>query len=242
MKKLVKLFLLWLSSVLCHNKKSKILYYHDIYGKVKYTDMGTPLSLFEQHIQTIRKSGFKISKKISKAEGEVMICFDDGFRGIYDTKDFFIKEGLRPTVFLAVNLIGQPGYLKKEEILELQEAGFIFQCHAWSHKDLTLFTKEELRRELFDSKNKLTELLGKNVDEICFPIGYFSQLVLDECKRYGYNTMYSSIPGNFRDFLFIDGLRTRNLLQYVNTKECRFILHGGNEIIKERYLKMHWKR
>ena len=242
MKKKIKLFLLWLSSLLYHNKKSKVLYYHDIYSEVKYTDMGTSISLFEKHIQTIRKSGFKITKKISKAEGEVMICFDDGFRGIYDTKDFFIKEGLRPTVFLAVDLIGKPGFLNKKEILELQEAGFIFQCHAWSHRDLTSFTKEELKRELFDSKNKLTELLGKSVDEICFPIGYFSKLVLDECKRYGYNIMYSSIPGNHKDFLFIDGLYTRNLLQCADEKECRFILHGGNEIIKERYLKMHWKR
>ena len=152
-----------------------------------------------------------------------MICFDDGFRGIYDTRQFFVEQGLRPTVFLAISLIGQPNYLNREEILELQNLGFIFQCHAWSHSDLTEFSKDELKRELYDSKQQLEELLVKAVDEICFPIGYFSQLVLNECKRYGYNTLYSSIPGNYFDKLYTDGLRTRNLLQFADANEVKLM-------------------
>lgn len=241
MKRIVKMALMWLSSMIHHNCKSKIVYYHDVYGDKKYTDMGTTLEMFAKHIQAIRECGFSIVSKITKNEGEVMICFDDGFRGIYDTHQFFVKQGLRPTVFLAIRLIGQPGYLNREEILELQNLGFIFQCHAWSHLDLTEFSKDELKRELYTSKLQLEDLLGKTVDEICFPIGYFSQLVLDECKRYGYNTMYSSIPGNYFDQLYADGLRTRNLLQFADTNEAKLILHGGNDMIHNRYVKMHWK-
>ncbi|MDC2625238.1 polysaccharide deacetylase family protein [Bacteroides ovatus] len=241
MRKLIKKTLLYFSSILHHNEKSKIVYYHDVYSNKKYTDMGTSLNMFAQHIKVIRKAGFTIKAKIENPNKEVMICFDDGFRGIYDTKQFFIDNGLRPTVFLAISLIGKPGYLNKDEILELQKEGFIFQCHAWSHSDLTEFTKEELVQELYESKKTLTEFLGKTVDEICFPIGYFSQLVLDECKRYGYNTMYSSIPGNYFDQLYADGLRTRNLLQFADANEAKLILHGGNDMIHNRYVKMHWK-
>lgn len=74
-----------------------------------------------------------------------------------------------------------------------------------------------------------------------FPIGYFSQLILDECERYGYHTMYSSIPGNYFDELYVDGLRTRNLLQFANETEVKLVLHGGNEMIHSRYVKMHWR-
>lgn len=241
MRKIVKMALMWLSSVIHRNRKSKIVYYHDVYGDKQYTDMGTTLEMFAKHIQAIRECGFSLVSKITKNEGEAMICFDDGFRGIYDTRQFFVEQGLRPTVFLAISLIGKPGYLNKNEILELQKEGFIFQCHAWSHSDLTEFSKEELVRELCESKKELTELLGKTVDEICFPIGYFSQLVLDECKNYGYSTLYSSIPGNYFDNLYADGLRTRNLLQFADANETKIILHGGNDMIQDRYLKMHWK-
>lgn len=247
MRQLIKRLMMWISSILHRNKKSKILFYHDVYGENQYKDrdtkldMGTPLKVFNNHIQTIRNSGFIIVDKITNSMNEVMICFDDGFKGIYDTREFFVKEGLHPTIFLAVSLIGQPGYLNIQEIRELQQVGFIFQCHAWSHKDLTSFTKQELVRELCESKKVLEEILEREVDEICFPIGYFSQLVLDECKRYGYKVMYSSIPGNFCDKIYGEGLRTRNLLQFSTTSELKFVLYGGNEMIRDHYIKLHWR-
>lgn len=247
MRKLVKIILMWISNVLHHNKKSKIIFYHDVYGDKLYLDrdtnldMGTPLDMFKKHLQVVRDNGFTITDKIMKPEGEVMICFDDGFKGIYDTREYFIKEGLHPTVFLAVSLIGFPGYLDINEIRELQESGFIFQCHAWSHKDLTIYSKDELVRELGESKKTLEEILGKEVDEICFPIGYFSQLVLNECKHYGYRVMYSSIPGNYFDKIYVDGLKTRNLLQFATPSEVKTVLFGGNEMIRDRYEKMHYR-
>ncbi len=241
MRSLIKQILLFISSIIYYNKKSKIIFYHDVYGDNKYTDMGTSLSMFIKHIQAIIKEGFNIVPTIENQENEVMICFDDGFKGIYDTRSFFIENGIYPTVFLAVSLIGQPGYLNKKEILELQDAGFIFQCHAWSHTDLTQFTREELKRELNESRIILTRILQKPVDEICFPIGYFSQLVLNECIRYGYKKMYSSIPGNYYDHVLLEGLYTRNLLQFATPNEMKFVLHGGNELIKNKYINMHWK-
>jgi peptidoglycan/xylan/chitin deacetylase (PgdA/CDA1 family) len=241
MQQLIKRLLMILSSIIKRNRKSKILYYHDVYGENKYTDMGTTLDMFTKHIKTIRDLGFNIKPKIENPENEVMICFDDGFKGIYDTRHFFIKNNLCPTVFLSINLIGTTGYLNQKEILELQNKGFRFQCHAWSHSDLTTFSKNDLERELFESKKKLTDLLGETIDEICFPIGYFSQLVLDECRRYGYKTMYSSIPGNYFDQIYIKELRSRNLVQFADTSEVKSVLLGGYELIKGKYIKMHWK-
>lgn len=242
MKKTIKKLLLLISSILYHDKQSKIIYYHDVYGDKQYTNMGTPLNLFAQHIKVIRKAGFIIKNKIQNYNNEVMICFDDGFHGIYDTKQFFIDNDLHPTVFLAVSLIGKPGYLNNDEIIELQNEGFIFQCHAWSHSDLTMFSKEELQHELNDSKKILTSLLGKTIDQLCFPLGYFSELVLDECKRYGYKVLYSSIPGDYYDNLSVGNVRTRNLAQFADCTEVRLILHGGNNLLRNRYLKQHWRK
>ncbi|MEG1574632.1 MAG: polysaccharide deacetylase family protein, partial [Bacteroidales bacterium] len=181
-----------ISAIINRNHKSKILFYHDVFSNERYTDMGTPQELFGKHIDMIRKCGFEITPEISKNEDQIQICFDDGFRGIWDTRKYFIDNDIKPTIFLAVELIGEKGYLKKDEILELQDNGFIFQSHAWSHKNLTGFNGKELEHEIKGSMDFLSDILGKPVKEICFPIGYFSKNVYNECRRWGYETMYSS--------------------------------------------------
>ncbi|MBO6189879.1 MAG: polysaccharide deacetylase family protein [Alloprevotella sp.] len=237
---LIKNAMLLCGACLFRNTKSKLLYYHDVFASAQYTDMGTPLTLFQQHVRMIREQGFKIVPRISEAEREVALLLDDGFRGIYDVRDYLQRENICPTVFLAVSLIGKDGYLNKEEIKELQGQGFIFQCHAWSHEDLTTFTDEELKRELGESKAYLEDLLGKEVDEICLPIGYFSDHLIEEIKKYGYTRVYSSIPGNYFEPV-VGGMTARNLVQFASPRQVKYMLFGGNWLIKKRYERMHHK-
>ena len=240
LKNSIKTALLGVGSVVSRNHKSKLLYYHDVFGETRYTDMGTPRELFKQHLAVIENEGYKVVNRIENIEGEVALLFDDGFRGIYDIRQEFYNRGLCPTVFLAVSLIGQPGYLMKEDILELQSHGFIFESHGWSHKDMTTFTGSALTHELLDSRKWLSDFLGKEVRELCLPIGYFSDYVVTEAHKAGYNAIYSSIPGNY--FEKVHGsLITRNLLQFATPKQAKYILRGGHELIRGRYEKMHFK-
>lgn len=236
----IKEFLLKVSALLNRNRESKILFYHDVYSHTQYTDMGTDVELFKQHIDTIVKCGFDIVPKITEKKNQIQICFDDGFKGIYDTKDVFEKYNIKPTVFLAVDLIGKEGYLNNNEILELQDCGFIFQSHAWSHKNLTEFSVQDLEREISGSKKFISELLNKEVDEICFPIGFFSKEVYDSCINAGYKTLYSSIPGNYYDFIIYDKIKTRNLIQFYSPKIVKSVLFGALKPFKMRYIKNHF--
>lgn len=236
----IKRILLKLSELLNRNRESKILFYHDVYSHTQYTDMGTDIALFEKHIETIINCGFNIVPKITEKYNQVQLCFDDGFKGIYDTKDIFVKYNIKPTIFLAVNLIGNEGYLNKDEILELQDKGFIFQSHAWSHKNLTEFKETDLEREISGSKKFLADLLGRDVDEICFPIGFFSKEVYDTCINAGYNILYSSIPGNYFDFIIFDKVKTRNLIQFYSPEIVKSVLFGALKPFKLRYIKSHF--
>ncbi len=247
MKQLIKLFLLWVSSVLHRNHKSKILFYHDIYRTINYkaldidVHMGTHIDMFKKHVDVIHKEGFEIVQQITKPNGQVAIMLDDGFRGIYEVKDFFIENNILPTIFLPFGHIGEDCLLSKEEILDLQNSGFRFECHSWSHTDLTSFSDEELRRELGDSKKLLNTILGKEVNEICLPIGYFSNHLIQQLRLYGYKEVYSSIPGNYMEPIH-GWLRTRNLCQFSSPIEVKYILRGGNEMIKKRYERMHYRK
>ena len=85
-----------------YNRKSKILYYHDLHedGKTPYSDWSTPLSLFKQHIKIIEQSGYNIVTTIDQPKNQVLLCFDDGYRGVWDNKDVLLDNNIYPTVFL----------------------------------------------------------------------------------------------------------------------------------------------
>ena len=237
----IKTGLLGLGAMGHRNRDSKLLYYHDVYDEIRYTDMGTPLSLFEQHLEVIGKEGFQVVPRIKKDEGEVALLFDDGFHGIYDVRQFFYDTGICPTVFLAVSLIGKDGYLNKEEILELQKHGFIFESHGWSHKDLTTFDDQGLHHELVNSRQWLSDFLQKDVRELCLPLGCFSDRVEAYAQDAGYTTIYSSVPGSYQKLIH-GSLRARNLLQFASPRLVRFILRGGNELLHHRLERMHYRK
>lgn len=245
-RQLIKDLLLFSGSLLYNNKASKILFYHDIYKKENYKAldadmcMGTHINVFKQHLSIIRNEGFDIVQQITKPQGQIAIMLDDGFKGIYEVKDYLIGKGIFPTIFLPAGLIGDDRLLSKNNILELQENGFRFECHSWSHVDLTTLDDKSLSKELNESKKFLEDLLGRSVTQLCLPIGYFSDHLIERAVSYGYEEIFSSVPGNY-DNLIHNCLRARNLCQFSTPLELRLILRGGNELLKKKYYRAQYK-
>ncbi len=235
-KEIIKKTMFFWAYLLHHNQDSKVVYYHDV-GK-RFTDMGTEMSLLQKHIEMIRRSGFKIVPSIDKHKGQVMICFDDGWAGIYDYKDYFMAQNIKPTIFIAVDLIGKDGFLTEEQIRELEADGFKFEGHTWSHKSLTLFNDEELEHELKDSKKELEKRFGHPFTAICYPQGRFSMHIHDLCKEYGYERQFSSLHGGYYD-LEDKGLICRVCAQFSSATELKWMLNGTSRLFRKRFLKQH---
>lgn len=235
-KDFIKSFIITFFSIVKKNTDSKIIFYHDIYADIQYTEMGTSLAAFRRHIQIINEEGFSIVREIKRKKKDVLICLDDGFRGIWDIRDFLKENEIPLIIFIPIDKIGQDGYLKLEEVLELQKIGVMFQCHSWSHVDLTALDELNLEHELLDAKQKLQTLLGVDVDSICFPKGFFSKLVCEKAYEFGFKKLYSSIWGNFNDTKLPYNVIPRNLVQYSSAKEFRAVLNGGSLILKRRIL------
>lgn len=245
MKRLLRLVLLFIGSIMYRNNKSKILFYHDVFSNYSYKSldsdvlMGTSIEMFKKHINTIYAEGYQVVSRITSDKGQVCIMFDDGFRGIWDNRHYFYENGIEPTIFIAVDLIGKDGFLTKEEIIELQNSGFLFGCHSWTHTNLANKNDKELEIELGRSKSYLSSLLNKEINQLCLPIGYFSDHLIEKCHEYGYTEIYSSIPGNFFEKTR-HGLEPRNLCQFASIFELKLILRGGNDILRKRYEKFHF--
>lgn len=236
MKALIKFFIYLCGYLLHHNRRSKLFYYHDV--DTNYTDMGTPRSLLESHIAKIRKCGFEIVKEISSPNNQIMIAFDDGWKGLYDNKDYFLASGIFPTVFIAVDLIGQEGYMTAEQITELSDLGFCFECHTWTHTGLPDHHGESLKHELQDAREELERRFGKPFTAICFPQGRYSNEVIEGCKAAGFEKMYSSVCGGYYDEYEHHIIR-RNLMQAVPVSQVKLILEGDTPLLRNRDLKHH---
>ena len=72
------------ASLFYFKKRSKVIYYHDIHSDKKYTEMSTPIEVFKSHIQIIYDNGYEIVAEITKPFGQIEICFDDGFLGLFE--------------------------------------------------------------------------------------------------------------------------------------------------------------
>ena len=235
------------NACLLRDRGPKILFYHDVVGERAYSYMSTPFELFSAHVDALSKMGIRITDGIPADSNEVMICFDDGLRGIWDRRDYFFSRNMHPTVSLAVDLVGQPDYLTWKEIGELQQAGFRFVSHTWTHRSLTECKDAELENELSGSRQELSERLGRKVTEVCFPRGRFSLTILESAVAAGYTVGFTSVPGNAdRDVMPGHGcgmrLLARNLVQSYDVDAFRHVLMGGMNPLRRHYLRLQFER
>lgn len=223
-KRIFKKFILLFFSTVCRDDRPKVVYYHDV--GTRHTKMGTPPELFWAHMRYLRNDD--------------VVCFDDGFRGIWDEREHFARAGLHPIVFVAIELVGRPGYLTWDEMRELQRIGFQFESHTCSHQSLTAIkNKEGLRHEIFDAKIELERHLGRFVTGLCFPRGLFNDSIVEMAREAGYQKLYVSYPGVIDP---ASDIVPRNLVQSMSVGEFRSILHGALLPLQRRYRKMHYQK
>jgi peptidoglycan/xylan/chitin deacetylase (PgdA/CDA1 family) len=237
--KIAKQILLQTFAMFVRDDGPKILYYHDVFAAKKYYLHGTPLELFKQHFYWIMANGYVIKDKLPIHDKELMLTFDDGYKGLWDCREFFYEYNLKPTVFIAVDLVGQDRYLSWAEILELQRMGFNFQAHTWTHRRLTEIPHSDLEHELRDARLFLSDKLGEDVDQLCFPQGRFNSEIMELARGYGYRLFYSCIYGN-ADKRILPDLVCRQLVQEVGVGTLKAILRGGANPFWRRYYKLHY--
>jgi len=248
MRKLLKRTVLKALGGICRDQGGKVIFYHDIFSSRQYTRMATSLDLFKRHVEVARSTGYRFVADVPTQDHQLMVCLDDGFRGVYETKDYFVSNGIVPVISLAVDLVGKEGYLTWAEISELQAAGFIFLSHTWSHRSLTEVPETEWRHELLDSREYLSEKLGRVVTQLCFPRGLYSRRIMEAAAASGYDTLYTSLPGSSRRLL-PQGVRSplcrvvsRNLVQFADVEEFKSVLRGSYIPLRGKYIGKHFKK
>ncbi len=116
------------------------------------------------------------------------------------------RYGLPATVFLVaetltpagrpVDWVDTPGTaplstLTVDQVLEMQDAGVDFQSHSWAHRDLIDLSFEECVRDLRDSREFLSDVLGRPVTLLCYPRGLHDANVQKAAEVAGYTHAFA---------------------------------------------------
>ena len=194
-----------------------ILVYHQV-GREKKTSFPSiyvGVREFELQMKWLARLGYKIISLtdfvnfihagIKPKEKYAVITFDDGYEGVYQNAfPILQKHHAQATIFIIAdrlanrhNVTSFP-FLTIPQLREMTKYGVSIGSHSFYHKDLiSLSNENDLRFEICNSKNKIEDVLGKPVQHLWYPLGRFSESIMDVIKIAGYKSGSSNILGRW---------------------------------------------
>lgn len=130
----------------------------------------------------------------------IRLTFDDGNDSdVRVALPALVKRGLEGQFFVCAGRIGESGYVGEQALLDLDSAGMMIGSHGWGHVDWRRADEPTLRRELKDSPKRLSDLLGRSVDEVAIPFGSYDRRVLHRLKDCNVGVVYTCDDGLAND-------------------------------------------
>jgi peptidoglycan/xylan/chitin deacetylase (PgdA/CDA1 family) len=189
-----------------------IILYHDIDGKGPFSVSEKKL---REHFDYLKREGYTVvplSDLIDRLDNPrpydrkvIVITFDDGYKNMYQKLLPIVREYRYPvTLFVYVDFVSdRPGKaITWQELREMQKNGIDIQCHTKSHPDIpklaiknTPEAREKLYEELYLSRIVIETQLGKPVDLLAFPFGYYDLNTIQLASHAGYRRVFSTDDG-----------------------------------------------
>ena len=128
--------------------------------------------------------------------GNVVLTFDDGFSSDFELVYPVLKKMKMTATFCIVpSFVGKEGYMTWGNIKQLSDAGMEIASHSHTHKYLNTLNDEEIFYELKNSKFKIEQIIGKDVNSFAYPYGNCSLKSHKLAVEAGYKNICNSKPG-----------------------------------------------
>lgn len=182
-----------------------ILFYHSVQDSDN--DGSMPPQKLDKQFAYLKKRGYhtltmeeyydfiKHNKPLPKKA--IMLTFDDGYANNYTNLFPLLKKyNFKATVYVATaHIDNNPSYLNSKQIKEMSDSGILIGSHTVTHPHLSQLSKEEQKKEIEKSKEKLEEITGKPVEHFCYPYGDYNQNSIDLLRQEGFKTSVTTVQG-----------------------------------------------
>lgn len=129
----------------------------------------------------------------------VVVTIDDGYDDVYDYALPVLKEFRVPAIlFISPGLLGEDGFLTKDQVIALQKAGMILGSHGMTQAYLPDLNEEQRRYEIFESKRRLEAMFGQRIDFFAYPVGGFDEGIKGLVREAGYQGAVTTNRGRDR--------------------------------------------
>jgi peptidoglycan/xylan/chitin deacetylase (PgdA/CDA1 family) len=132
--------------------------------------------------------------------GLVGLTFDDGYEDFLHTAlPTLESHGFSATVFVVAGMLGKENswehrggprprlrLLGADGVREISERGMEVGSHTMTHPRLSGLDREVLVREIGDSRQILSEIVGTPVDSFCYPYGDLDEAAVQVVRETGY--------------------------------------------------------
>ena len=146
-------------------------------------------SIFCQQLDLINslRLGSKINSGVLlQRQIKLMLTFDDGTEDHIEIARL-LKDYQMPAVFfVSSGKLGRPGYLSREEVLEISRMGHYIGSHTVSHPILTKLSELEMQKEIVGSKERLEEIIGQKILWFAPPGGIYNEAVIHFAQEANY--------------------------------------------------------
>lgn len=129
----------------------------------------------------------------------VVLTFDDGYADAYDVALPLLRQfGAVGVFFVVVNLLDREGYLTRDQVRALADAGMDVESHGMDHINMAKLTLAQQRAQFCGSRAILSLITGRPVRHFAYPNGDapISQDALAECD---YASAYLKAGGSLQE-------------------------------------------
>lgn len=242
------------------NNKNICLNYHAFSASSKFDQVLSKYTVdfntFIEHLNILKSTQHLALQQLTDnniADFSYSLTFDDGYKSHLYIAEELAKRDLKGTFYIITDKIHtDKNFLNANDIREIDSLGMEIGSHACSHRHVNRLPRNEMIKELHESKSILEDILSKPIFSISYPGGHFSSREVKQAINEGYTTQRTCITGlnrlpihnqiikcyNIKNFVDVDYL---NQLIELNSPLRMLIKIREIGLIIPKFLESKWK-
>jgi peptidoglycan/xylan/chitin deacetylase (PgdA/CDA1 family) len=121
----------------------------------------------------------------------IMISFDDTRLEQYTiAREEMNKYGFKGVFFIMTVSLGRPGYMTKEEVKQLADAGNIIGSHTWNHSNVKNYSGNDWKIQIDKPSQELEKITGRPVQYFAYPFGLWNREAIEQLRQRGFKAAF----------------------------------------------------